>query len=274
MEMESNSPATRESDLVLSMKDPNEKRRPGSPGRLSTKINEPSHKNALNLPSPLPLPPSQDPMQPVELGNVQSTTNNETPRNSISLDQTSVEQQQETGGSSSYPTGPRLAMIIIGLELAVLCVALDNTIIATAIPRITDDFHALSDVGWYGSAYLLTLSAFQLFFGRLYSIFNIKWTFLLALFIFELGSLICGVAPNSKALIVGRAIAGLGSAGLFSGSMIILAFSTPLEKRPLYTSLITAIYGIASVVGPLLGGVFADHTTWRWYAKLMSSLSR
>lgn len=166
--------------------------------------------------------------------------------------------------AASYPTGLKLAIIIVGLELAVLCVALDNTIIATAIPRITDDFKALGDVGWYGSAYLLTLSAFQLFFGRLYSIFNIKWTFLLALFVFELGSLICGVAPNSTALIVGRAIAGMGSAGLFAGSFIILAFNTPLEKRPLYTSMITAVYGIASVVGPLLGGVFTDKATWRW----------
>ncbi|PWY71775.1 MFS general substrate transporter [Aspergillus sclerotioniger CBS 115572] len=158
----------------------------------------------------------------------------------------------------------KLAIIILGLELAVLCVALDNTIIATAIPRITDQFHALDDVGWYGSAYLLTLAAFQLFFGRMYTYFNVKWIFLLTLFIFELGSLICGVAPNSTALIVGRAIAGLGSAGLFSGALIILAFSTPLEKRPLYTSMITAVYGIASVVGPLLGGVFTDQVTWRW----------
>lgn len=170
----------------------------------------------------------------------------------------------ESSPAAEYPSGLRLAIIILGLELAVLCVALDNTIIATAIPRITDQFHALDDVGWYGSAYLLTLSAFQLFFGRLYSILNIKWTFLASLFIFELGSLICGVAPTSTALIVGRAIAGVGSAGLFSGALIIIAFQTPLERRAIYTSLITACYGIASVVGPLLGGVFTDKVTWRW----------
>ena len=228
----------------------------------------PSHENALSLAS------YRDSTQAIELESVGSHPNDGLSRNSIPREQAAIAQRQETGDSSSYPTGLRLAIIIIGLELAVLCVALDNTIIATAIPRITDDFHALSDVGWYGSAYLLTLSAFQLFFGRLYNIFNIKWTFLIALFIFELGSLVCGVAPNSMALIVGRAVAGLGSAGLFSGSMIILAFTTPLEKRPLYTSLITAIYGIASVVGPLLGGVFADHATWRWYWQPISPLSR
>ncbi|GAW20869.1 hypothetical protein ANO14919_103810 [Xylariales sp. No.14919] len=163
-----------------------------------------------------------------------------------------------------HPTGWRFAAIMVGLGLAVLCVSLDNTIIATAIPRITDEFNALQDVGWYGSSYLLTLFAFNLFFGRLYQQLSVKWTFLTCLFLFELGSFICRVSPNSTTLIFGRAIAGVGSSGLFSGSLIILAFAAPLEKRPIYTGLIAAVYGIASVVGPLLRGVITDHATWRW----------
>ena len=140
----------------------------------------------------------------------------------------------------------------------------DNTIIATAIPRISDDFSAIEDIGWYGSSYLLTTCAFQLLWGKFYTFFSIKWTFLTAIGIFELGSLVCGVAPNSTALILGRAIAGLGSAGIFSGALIIIAYSVPLDRRPIYTGLIGGMYGIASVAGPLMGGAFTDRLTWRW----------
>lgn len=163
-----------------------------------------------------------------------------------------------------YPSGLKLLTLIVALCLAVFLVALDNTIIATAIPRITDQFHALNDVGWYASSYLLTTCAFQLMFGKFYTFFSIKWVFLTAIAIFELGSLICGAAPNSVALIVGRAIAGLGSAGIFSGGLIIIAYSVPLEKRPIYTGLIGGMYGIASVAGPLMGGAFTEYVTWRW----------
>jgi hypothetical protein len=85
-----------------------------------------------------------------------------------------------------------------------------------------------------------------------------------ALFIFEVGSLICGVAPNSTTLIVGRAIAGLGGAGIFSGAILIVANTVPLIKRPTYMGLIGGMYGIASVAGPLMGGAFTDHLSWRW----------
>lgn len=166
--------------------------------------------------------------------------------------------------SHGYPNGFKLAIIVVGLCLSVFCMALDNTIIATAIPRITDEFNSLQDIGWYGSAYLLTTCAFQLFYGKLYSLFNIKIVYLAALFFFEAGSLICALAPNSTALIVGRAIAGFGAAGVFTGVLLIIAHICPVHKRPVYTGIAGAMYGPASVVGPLIGGAFTDNVTWRW----------
>ena len=86
-----------------------------------------------------------------------------------------------------------------------------------AIPRITDEFHSLTSVGWYGSAYLLTCCALQLIFGKIYTFFSVKWTLLWSILIFEASSALSGAAPNSTALIVGRAICGVGAAGIFAG---------------------------------------------------------
>lgn len=92
-----------------------------------------------------------------------------------------------------------------------------------------------------------------MFFGKLYTFLSLKWIYLGALFIFELGSFVCGIAPNSTALILGRAVAGVGSAGIFSGAILIVANTVPLKQRPIYTGFIGGMYGIASVAGPLVG---------------------
>lgn len=152
----------------------------------------------------------------------------------------------------------------VALCLSVFCMALDNTILSTAIPHITDQFKSLDDIGWYASAYLLTTCALQLIFGKLYTFYNLNWIYLLSVYIFEIGSLLCGVIQNSTTLIIGRAIAGVGGAGIFSGAILIISKMVPLHQRPSYTSAIGSMYGIASVAGPLMGGAFTDRLTWRW----------
>jgi MFS family permease len=139
-----------------------------------------------------------------------------------------------------------------------------QTIVATAIPKITDQFRSLDDISWYGSAFFMTLGGFQSMWGKAYKYFPLKLTFLIAIFIFELGSLICGVAPNSLTFIIGRAIAGVGAAGIGSGAYTIVAFAAEPKKRATYTGTLGAAYGVAAVAGPLVGGVLTDKASWRW----------
>ena len=147
--------------------------------------------------------------------------------------------------------------------LSIFLVSLDLTIVATAIPKITSKFHSLDDVSWYSAAFFMTIGGFQSAGGKAYKYFPLKITFLISIFILELGSLICGVALSSTALIVGRAIAGLGAAGIGSGAYTLIAFSAGPKRRPMFTGIIGTSYGIAAVVGPLIGGALADKVTWR-----------
>ncbi|KAF4912144.1 Efflux pump aflT [Colletotrichum viniferum] len=171
---------------------------------------------------------------------------------------------QSSEDEVEYPHGLKLILIIIALCLAVFLVALDQTIIAPALGAITSEYGSVKDIGWYGSAYLLTTTALQPMYGTVYKLFSVKYIYIAAIAVFEIGSLVCALAPNSTAFIIGRAVAGIGTAGLFSGSIVILSYTMPLEKRPLAFGLIGGMWGIASVAGPLLGGVFTEKATWRW----------
>ena len=172
--------------------------------------------------------------------------------------------EDEAEDESKYLSGPKLIILSLGLCLVTFVIALDNTIIATAIPKITTVFNSLEDVAWYGSSYLLTTCSLQPSFGKVYTYFDVKWTYLGALVIFEVGSIICAAATSSAMFIIGRAVAGAGAAALFSGGMTIIGYSVALRKRPIYIAALSSMFGIASVVGPILGGALTDRVSWRW----------
>lgn len=131
-------------------------------------------------------------------------------------------------------------------------------ITARAIPHIASQPNSLDALSWYASSYFLTQMAIQPAFGRLFDDFSPKWALILAMGVFEVGSILCAVAPSSSVLIGGRLVAGAGGAGLYVGTLILVSHAVPIRKRPFDLSIVTSMFGVASFAGPLLGGVFTD----------------
>ncbi|KAI3534912.1 efflux pump [Colletotrichum filicis] len=163
-----------------------------------------------------------------------------------------------------YLSGAKLWIVITCVIVVAWLMFLDSSIIVPAIPAITDEFHSLQDIGWYGSACHVSNAAFQPLTGKIYRYFSSKWSFFVFLVLFEIGSLVCGATPSSLILIMGRVIAGIGSAGMMSGGLTIIAGSVPLEKRPALMGLVIGLANSGSVCGPVLGGVLTDYANWRW----------
>ncbi|KAJ3206690.1 hypothetical protein HDU82_004351 [Entophlyctis luteolus] len=155
-------------------------------------------------------------------------------------------------------------LVLVGLVLAVFLASLDMTIVSVALQTIASEFSSLDKIDWIGTAFFATSAAFVPVYGQAADVFGRKPTFITAITVFELGSLLCGVSKSMIMLIVSRAIAGIGASGIFSVSMIIIGDLTSDRDRPTYLSLIGATYGLASIIGPILGGAFVDGIGWRW----------
>ncbi|RYP56827.1 hypothetical protein DL771_011602 [Monosporascus sp. 5C6A] len=160
--------------------------------------------------------------------------------------------------------GTKLLLIHAAICLCTFLVGLDFNLIATAIPVITSEFNSIKDVGWYGAAFQLALCSTQPLAGKTYALFSKKAMYLSWLAVFEIGSLVCALAPSSRTLIVGRAITGLGASGMFAGGLTILATIIPLHKRAIWIGTMSSTFAIASIVGPVLGGALTQNVTWRW----------
>ncbi|KAL4812682.1 major facilitator superfamily domain-containing protein [Aspergillus spinulosporus] len=172
-------------------------------------------------------------------------------------------EQLEVEDVIAYPTGFKRAIVIASILLCAIFVGLDMTIVAVAVPSLSNQFKQLDDIGWYLASYQLITSSFIFFFARLYTVFPMKAIFLVSMFLFELGSLLCTVAPTSATFILGRAVAGLGSSGIQTGSIVLLTSLLPVNKRPFWTGLVGAGSNIAMVIAPLIGGILTDAFSWR-----------
>ncbi|RIB20460.1 major facilitator superfamily domain-containing protein [Gigaspora rosea] len=156
--------------------------------------------------------------------------------------------------------------VFLGLCFAMFMAALDQTVVTTAIPKIVIDLNSVDKIVWIGTAYLLTATSFQPVYGKLADIFGRKITFLIAMLLFELGSILCGVSSTMIMLIISRSVAGLGGGGIFGMVLIILADIVSVKDRGKYQGIIGAVFIIASIISPVIGGLFTDNNNlgWRW----------
>ncbi|PMD45628.1 putative efflux pump antibiotic resistance protein [Hyaloscypha variabilis F] len=161
------------------------------------------------------------------------------------------------------PKGIRFALLFTCILLGSFFIGYDTSCIATLTPVITDQFHALGDLGWYQISYLLAQSATMLIYGQLYSFYSMKTLYMASLFVFVIGSVLSASAATSPAFIVGRALSGLGAAGILAGMNIIVAHTTSLKHRPIYSAIIGGVECIALALGPFISGSIAHYTTWR-----------
>ncbi|KAL9112169.1 MAG: hypothetical protein Q9227_003546 [Pyrenula ochraceoflavens] len=174
------------------------------------------------------------------------------------------EDSQGQHSKNVNPGGFRLALLLVALLISNFVCALDLTIVSSAIPRIADEFHSLDQIGWYGSFYFLANAASQNAWSKSCLHLQTKSVFVAAFATFEIGSLICGVAQNSNVFIIGRTFAGIGRAGISCGVSAILPRITPLARRNMVAHVMEGVYAVATAVGPFLGGLSTNYSTWRW----------
>ncbi|KAF3931139.1 hypothetical protein ABW20_dc0109309 [Dactylellina cionopaga] len=161
--------------------------------------------------------------------------------------------------------GVQWFLVIAAIYSTCFLYGLDNTIVADIQPQVISTFGDVAKLSWLGSGFPLGSIATLLVLSKVYGIFNTKWLYIASIVLFSVGSALCGGAPTMECLIVGRVIAGAGGQGIYLGLLNFIVVLTTERERPIYNSLIGLIWGLGTVLGPVVGGGFASSSaTWRW----------
>ncbi|MDT5133633.1 MAG: hypothetical protein QOE41_2944, partial [Mycobacterium sp.] len=158
----------------------------------------------------------------------------------------------------------RRNLIFLAVLLGMLLAALDQTIVATALPTVVADLGGAGHQSWVVTSYLLASTIATAIVGKLGDLFGRKTVFQAAVLFFLAGSVLCGLAQSMEMLVASRALQGLGGGALIVTATALIGEVIPLRERGRYQGALGAVFGVTTVVGPLLGGFFTDHLTWRW----------